>query len=556
MDRIIEPQRPPSTARPSPYKSGARRPLRGVPMNGSDRAAAASILIVDDDPDIGQGLHDLLEHEGYRVRVTTTGRDALAAAQALHFDAVLLDLGLPDVDGLTVLKELHQLDAKVPVVILTAFTATERTVGSLAHGAFAYLTKPYNRDELRATLRRAVGVRALAVRAERVEDALSASEERFRSVVRSANDAIVIADGQGLIVTWNPAAERLFGFTAAEVLGQSLTLVMPARYREAHERGLERVRLTGHTRMVGQTVELHGLRKDGTEFPIELSLATWSTRDGLYYSGIIRDMTERKRAEEALRESEERLRLALDAGQLGIWDWDIQTGRVVWSDRVSQLFGRVLSSFPGSYEGYLSCIHQEDREQVTAAITAAIRHGGPYMIEHRVVWPNGAVRWMACRGQVRCDAAGRGIRMLGTVQDITEHKLSHEALRESQDRFRQLAENIREVFWLTDVAKNRIIYISPGYEEIWGRTCESLYDAPRSWLQSVHPEDQPRVQLEALTKQAAGDYDVEYRIVRPDGAIRWIRDRAFPIRDVAGSVYRIAGIAEDITASRTAAVRS
>ncbi|HSU55594.1 MAG TPA: PAS domain-containing protein [Candidatus Dormibacteraeota bacterium] len=124
-----------------------------------------------------------------------------------------------------------------------------------------------------------------------------------------------------------------------------------------------------------------------------------------------------------------------------------------------------------------------------------------------------------------------------------------EELRRSEERFRQLAENIREVFWMTDVAKSIMIYISPGYEAIWGRDCEGLYKSPASWMQAIEPEDRPRI-MKAALKQASGNYDEQYRIIRPDGTHRWIRDRAFPVFDAEGNVYRIAGIAEDITAQR------
>ena len=126
------------------------------------------------------------------------------------------------------------------------------------------------------------------------------------------------------------------------------------------------------------------------------------------------------------------------------------------------------------------------------------------------------------------------------------------SLRESEARFRQLAENIREVFWLSTADKSRIIYVSPGYELIWGRSCQSLYDAPRDWLDAIHPEDRSRAFDAALVDQQSGAYDQEYRIVRPDGGIRWIRDRAFPVRDTEGEIYRIAGIADDITARKQA----
>jgi len=121
------------------------------------------------------------------------------------------------------------------------------------------------------------------------------------------------------------------------------------------------------------------------------------------------------------------------------------------------------------------------------------------------------------------------------------------ALRTSQQRFCQLAEAIREVFWMSDPAKEQMIYVSPGYEEIWGRSCASLYASPRDWVEAVHPEDRAHVLKAALTRQVSGKYDEEYRIRRPDGSMRWIRDRGFPVRDEAGKVCRIAGIAEDVT---------
>ncbi|HXI82503.1 MAG TPA: PAS domain-containing protein [Verrucomicrobiae bacterium] len=121
-------------------------------------------------------------------------------------------------------------------------------------------------------------------------------------------------------------------------------------------------------------------------------------------------------------------------------------------------------------------------------------------------------------------------------------------LQASEQQFRQLAEGIHEVFWMTDVERSRVIYVSPGYASIWGRTCESLYTAPDSRLEAVHPEDRERVMQAAMTSQLhGGRYDEEYRIIRPDQTVRWIHDQAFPIYDKAGVLYRIGGIAEDIT---------
>ena len=135
---------------------------------------------------------------------------------------------------------------------------------------------------------------------------------------------------------------------------------------------------------------------------------------------------------------------------------------------------------------------------------------------------------------------------------ISERKRAEEALRESERRFRQVTESINEVFWMTDPGKNRTFYISPAYEEVWGRTCESLYASPRSWIDALYPDDRERVLQAALTRQISGQYDEMYRITRPDGTIRWIHDRAFPVRDESGKISQVVGVAEDITVRKLA----
>ena len=177
----------------------------------------------------------------------------------------------------------------------------------MAQGAFALLTKPYNREQLRGTLSRAIGVKVLTTRVETAESALVESEDRFQSVVQSAINAIILADQRGNIIFWNKAAARMFLYTDQEIIGQSLTKIMPDRYREAHERGLRQFGLTGDSRIMGKSIELQGLRKDGVEIPLELSLGTWKIGSQTYYCGIIREITERKHMEQV---QAEQLRLA------------------------------------------------------------------------------------------------------------------------------------------------------------------------------------------------------------------------------------------------------
>ena len=219
-------------------------------------------------------------------------------------------MGLPDKDGLTVLGEIVEAKPQLSIIILSAYTTLEKTVGPLdLQGAFAYLKKPYDREEIKSTIRKAIGLSTLAYRADRTQRALSGSESRFRSVVQSCNDAIILANRDGRIIGWNPAAQRQFGYSEHEMIGKPLTMLMPPQYRDAHQRGLERVRSTGQHRVIGKTLELHGLRKGGEEFPIELSLSRSDEHDEVFYCGIVRDITERKKAEVLLVEQNRMLAL-------------------------------------------------------------------------------------------------------------------------------------------------------------------------------------------------------------------------------------------------------
>ena len=136
-----------------------------------------------------------------------------------------------------------------------------------------------------------------------VEESLKESKEQYRAVIQTAVDAVISADHSGKVVSWNRSAQTIFGYEEEEVLGRQLTILMPERYREAHTKGMMRLGLTGEPHIIGEIVRLHGLRKDGSEFPLELSLTSWETEKGKYYTGIIRDITEHVQLEKDLRET-------------------------------------------------------------------------------------------------------------------------------------------------------------------------------------------------------------------------------------------------------------
>jgi two-component system sensor histidine kinase UhpB len=175
--------------------------------------------------------------------------------------------------------------------------------------------------------------------------------------------------------------------------------------------------------------------------------------------------------------------------------------------------------------------------------------GEPYEGEMRLRRADGEYRWFLNRTVPLRDEQGDIVKWYGTATDIEDRKRAEDALRESEEKFRQLAENVREVFWLTTPDMDELLYVSPAYANIWGRSLESLRQQPRSFMEAIHPEDREHV-VGILEGQRAQGFEVEYRVVRPDRSVRWIRDRAFPVKDRSGKVYRVAGVAEDITERR------
>lgn len=140
-----------------------------------------------------------------------------------------------------------------------------------------------------------------------------------------------------------------------------------------------------------------------------------------------------------------------------------------------------------------------------------------------------------------------GLSFVSTQRELVRRKAAERQLREANDRLLQIANNIHEVFWLVSTDKKQVHFVSPAYETVWGKSVESLYEDPHSWLDAIHPEDRQTITESSQKDQMQGDFDWTYRIIRPDGEERWIRDRAFPVRNERGEIYRIAGLAEDVT---------
>jgi PAS domain S-box-containing protein len=253
------------------------------------------------------------------------------------------------------------------------------------------------------------------------------------------------------------------------------------------------------------------------------------------------------------KQAEMQSRVLIDVIPQQIWSAPPDGKTDYCNDRWRSYTGLELEDLRGY--GWQIMVHPEDRDRVLRAWRESVASGTPYEQEERHRGTDGTYRWFLSLGVPLRDAEGRIVRWYGTNTDIEDRKRVEEALRESETRFRQVAENISAVFWLSNPEATLLHYVSPAYEKIWGRSCDSLYAEPRSWMDSVHPDDRECLAEDERLQAVGGRHDHTYRIVRPDGSLRWIRGRAFPVRDEAGKLIRVAGIAEDITEHKEAEER-
>ncbi|MEH1932561.1 MAG: ATP-binding protein [Nostoc sp.] len=223
-------------------------------------------------------------------------------------------------------------------------------------------------------------------------------------------------------------------------------------------------------------------------------------------------------------------------------------GVIVYANpKFEQMFGYDSGELNGQHVSIVNYASESlTAENVNQAIVSAVLQNSEATYQVQNVKKDGTPFWCSATTSV-LRHPDYGDVLVAVHQDITLAKGIEDALRQSEEKFRQLAENIQAVFWIKDILNQQVLYVSNAYETIWQRSCESLYHNYSNWLDAIHPEDRQRVENEFIEKFRTGQYDQKYRIIRPDGSIRWIRDRAFPIKNELGELVRIAGIAEDIT---------
>jgi PAS domain S-box-containing protein len=389
--------------------------------------------------------------------------------------------------------------------------------------------------------------RDLAARKE-VDEALRQATEQLRMVTDSMA-APVTRCSRDLRYLWvsKPYADWLQR-PAEKIVGQPiLDVVGPEAFTHLRPH-FEQV-LAGQVVRYEEEVQFQGIGPRWINAVYTPTLDAQGVPNG--WVAVVIDLTPRKQMEESLRQSEQRFGRFMQQLPGLAWIKDLAGRYVYANDAALRIFGCTREELYGKTDADVfppataGQFEQHDRQALTSET-------GVQVIE-TLQHPDGIVHQSVVSKFPILGPEGSPAFVGGMAIDITDRLRAEKVLAESEERFRQLAENINEVFWMTDPQTTELLYISPAYERVWGRSCQSLYENPRSFMDAVHPDDRERVRIDVLEKQSRGEQvDKEYRIIRPDGSIRWVRDRAFPVKDAAGRFYRLVGIIDDFTQRKLA----
>ena len=483
-----------------------------LPLDSPDLPAAIAARV--------GGKPQVIEGRDYR------GIRVLAAARPVQGTSWFL---LAKVDEDELMSPLHQLVAWVSVVSFAAIAALAAVVTLLWR-------QQQRAHQLELLARTGVAVRD--------------SERRLAGLVDSAMDAIIAIDENQRIVLFNPAAEKIFGIDAHHALGQGLDRLLPEVHRQTHA---EHVRQFGRTGVTSRSMQalgaLTGLRSNGEEFPIEASISQIDLEGGKLYTVILRDITERKQADEALRVTQADLNRAQAVGSIGSWRLDVRGNELTWSEENHRIF-EVSEGTPMTYEFFLSRVHPDDRERVDREWRAGLR-GEPYDIEHRIL-VNGRLKWVRERAELEFDDKGILLGGFGTTQDITERKEAEDSLRASEARFRAIFEVSSVGMCQAAPLSGKLLNVNRGFCEMTGYSEVELLDRPFSEL--THPEDRPRTveQFSRLVRGEIPEYRDEKRYICKDGRVIWADVTVNLIHDLNLNPLRTVAVIQDITERKQA----
>lgn len=508
-------------------------------------ASAIYVLIVEDfHGDTEIVLRELQDAEiRFTHEVVRAEAEFEEALEKRCPDIILSPYSLAGTNAIKLMKIVQRTDCNIPFILLAYDLSEDIAIDLLSEGVEDYI--------LRSTIKRLPVAVRKALQRNLIQQELRLSEAELRRSEASLREAQKIAkvgswewEVGSDDVRWS---EEMYSIYETDRKGITLTDVK--RFIHPEDRDyvdkLTEGDLTDGFRPI---VEYRVALESGTIKHVVSSARQIRDAAGnvCRLIGTLQDVTERVESEQRLELERTRRELAIQAARVGIWHWPLDGTAIHLDERCQIMFGNEQTSIEAV--DYRKLIHPDDLEHVDDRIRKAMQNG-QYRAEYRMVL-KGETRYVLSQGRVSYDEQERPVRLDGILMDITERHEMERELREREQLFRDMAESVSEVFWLTDWELNKVLYVSPRYETLYGLPCDELYEDPGSWSKAIHPDDLDRVTGRFREQAFAGEYDEEYRLVMPDGQLKWVRDRAFPVFDKEGNVSRVAGITQEITQAK------
>ncbi|HMG83038.1 MAG TPA: PAS domain S-box protein [Ferruginibacter sp.] len=364
------------------------------------------------------------------------------------------------------------------------------------------------------------------------------------AIVESSEDVIISKTLDGIITSWNAGAQRVFGYEGAEIIGQHITKLIPLDRFDEEPQILRRIQ---HGESVDH-FETQRITKEGNLLDISLTISPIKDTAGniIGASKIARDITKQKQIERLVAESELRLNIAIQAAELGTWEFDIKNQQAIYSSRYLEIFGYKDSEEP-SHNSLLERIHRDDLDMRNKALQDAIESGF-LNLEMRIVTIANDLRWIQAKGKVFYDDNNIATKIMGTIMDVTDERQAELAIRESEGKFRLLSDAMPQFIWTSDPQGN-LIYFNQAVYDYSGLTEEEAMNG--GWVQIIHPDDkQENIKKWMHSITTGEDFVFEHRFRKYNGEYRWQLSRAIPHRDSSGNIQMWIGTSTDIHDSK------
>jgi diguanylate cyclase (GGDEF)-like protein/PAS domain S-box-containing protein len=510
--------------------------------DGGVEPAPLRVLIIEDRPDDAELIAEHLRGAGLITVWERVDSEADFVAKLNRgLDLIIADYHLPQFSAPRALDLLNKLDLDIPFIVVSGTVGEAAAVAVMRSGARDYVLKD-NLTRLKPAIEREV--RAAAER-KAARAAQGEYLRRLSSIFDSALDALVTMDADGLITDWNPMAQVVFGWPKSEAVGRLVTeTIMPSRYREAHRLGLRRFLETGQGPVLNTRLELEGLHRDGHEFPIELAISATKTGSNYIFSAFVRDITERHRAEEAVRASEARYRQIVETAFEGVWIIDSNNRTTFVNHRMAEMLGYAPEEMLGRP---VLTFMDHDAQAAFAANREQRQQAHQPEHEFRFRRKDGSELWALLESSPDLDAAGNYRGSLAMVTDVTERRRGQEALR----RLAAMVATSTDAIMAVDLTGS-ILNWNRGAERTYGYTAEEIIG--RSIL-TITPDAKANELTTILDQARRGEpiEPVETHRKRKDGSLVEVSISFSTLEDVNGSVIATTGIHRDISNAKRAA---